>query len=138
MKPFTHKLAAILHEKLEPGVAMNALAHMSLGLGGMLGKDILCLDDYQDANGGIHPSISDMPFIILKTSANKIRTLRQAAQNNQCSFVDFPSTMTIGTYAEQHEATRKTKEEDLVYYGIVLYGPYDVVTEMIRKFSLWK
>ena len=76
---------------------------------------------YQDANGGIHPSISDMPFIILKTSANKIRTLRQAAQNNQCSFVDFPSTMTIGTYAEQHEATRKTKEESCLLWNSSLW-----------------
>jgi hypothetical protein len=33
---------------------------------------------------------------------------------------------------------KQTKEADLAYYGIVLFGDWDKVSEMTRKFSLWK
>lgn len=79
-----------------------------------------------------------MPFIILKANSNKIRGLRLAACEAGVDFVDFTDTMTIGTYIEQIERTKQTKEEMLVYYGIVLFGPWDKVTELTRKFSLWK
>lgn len=46
--------------------------------------------------------------------------------------------MTIGTYLEQIERTKQTKEEELVYFGIVLFGDWDKVSELTRKFSLWK
>jgi hypothetical protein len=46
--------------------------------------------------------------------------------------------MTTGTYAEQLERTKRVKEADLIYYGIVLFGTWDKVSELTRKFSLWK
>jgi hypothetical protein len=46
--------------------------------------------------------------------------------------------MTVGTWEEQIKRTAETKEEALEYFGIVLFGPWDKVTEMTRKFSLWK
>lgn len=51
---------------------------------------------------------------------------------------DFTNVMTIGTYIEQIEQMKKTKEEDLIYYGIVLFGDWNKVSELTRKFSLWK
>ena len=54
------------------------------------------------------------------------------------SFSDFTNTMTIGTYLEQIERTKQTKEEELIYYGIVLFGDWEKVTELTRKFSLWR
>jgi hypothetical protein len=46
--------------------------------------------------------------------------------------------MTIGSYKDQLERTKQTKEADLIYYGIVLFGKWDTVSELTRKFSLWK
>lgn len=135
---FAHKLVAVLNEKIEPGVVMNALAHMSLGLGAEVGKEALRLMDYQDADGGAHPNISEMPFMILKANSNKIRGLRQAALEKGIRFADFTQTMTVGTYLEQIEKTQQTKEADLIYYGIVLFGEWELVSELTRKFSLWK
>jgi len=136
--PFTHKLVAVLNEKVEPGVVMNALAHMSLGMGASLGKEALRLSLYIDGDGNEHPNISEMPFIILKGNSNKIRTLRKEAPLHGIHCVDFTDTMTVGTYVEQIERTRETKEENLIYYGIVLFGHWDKVSEMTKKFSLWK
>lgn len=135
---FANKLVAVMNEKIEPGIIMNALAHMCIGFGSDIGKDPLRLTNYIDANGGSHPNISEMPFMILKANSNKIKGLRQAAIEAGIKFVDFTHTMTIGTYVEQIELTKQTKEEDLIYYGIVLFGDWNKISELTRKFSLWK
>ena len=135
---FANKLVAVLNEKIEPGVVMNALAHMCIGFGSHIGKDPLRLTTYVDADGGEHPYISEMPFMILKSNSNKIRTLRKEAPEQGIQCVDFTNTMTIGTYLEQIEKTKQTKDEDLIYYGIVLFGDWNKVSELTRKFSLWK
>jgi len=135
---FENKLVAVMNEKIEPGVIMNALAHMSIGFGATIGKEPLRLTNYIDADGNSHPAISEMPFMILKANSNKIRALRLAALQEGIQCVDFTSTMTIGTYQEQLERTKQTKEAELIYYGIVLFGKWDKVSELTRKFSLWK
>jgi hypothetical protein len=135
---FENKLVAVMNEKIEPGVIMNALAHMCIGFGSHIGKGPLRLTEYVDADGGSHPCISEMPFMILKANSNKIRSLRQVAAQEGIQCVDFTQTMTIGTYSEQIERTKQVKEADLVYYGIVLFGNWDKVSELTRKFSLWK
>ncbi|MBA3722188.1 MAG: DUF2000 domain-containing protein [Parachlamydiaceae bacterium] len=133
-----NKLVAVMNEKIESGVIMNALAHMCIGFGSEIGKEPLRLTNYVDADNGQHPYISEMPFMILKTNSNKIKSLRKLAMEAKIQFVDFTHTMTVGTYIEQIELTKNTKEEDLIYYGIVLFGDWEKVTELTRKFSLWK
>ena len=135
---FSNKLVAVMNEKIEPAIIMNALAHMCIGFGSEIGKEHLRLTNYIDADGGSHPYISEMPFMILKANSNKIRTLRHSALQTGIQCVDFVNTMTIGTYLEQIERTKQTKDEELVYFGIVLFGDWDKVSELTRKFSLWK
>ncbi len=127
-----------MNEKIEPGVIMNALAHMCIGFGSDIGKEPLRLTNYIDADGGSHPNISEMPFMILKANSNKIRALKLAAREAGIQCVDFTDTMTVGTYTEQIELTKQKKDADLVYYGIVLFGDWTKVSELTRKFSLWK
>ncbi|MCS5708695.1 DUF2000 domain-containing protein [Candidatus Berkiella cookevillensis] len=135
---FPNKLVAVLNKKIEPGKLMNALAHMCIGLGSAIGKDFLRLTSYKDADGNVHPHISEIPFIILSESSNKIKKLRHEAMNYNINFNDFTDTMTVGTYQEQIECTKQVKEEDLIYFGIVLFGDWDKLTELTQKFSLWK
>ncbi|WP_392538850.1 DUF2000 domain-containing protein [Legionella sp. 227] len=137
-QPFKNKLVAVLNKRIEPGKVMNALAHMCIGLGAMIGEKELRLTDYRDADGGSHPYISEIPFIILCENSNKIRALRQNALAKNVLFNDFTDTMTVGTYQEQIERTAQIKDNDLIYYGIVLFGDWDVVTELTRKCSLWR
>ncbi|MBA3958234.1 MAG: DUF2000 domain-containing protein [Parachlamydiaceae bacterium] len=135
---FTNKLVAVMNEKIEPGLIMNALAHMCIGFGSAIGQGPLRLTHYMDADGGSHPNISEMPFMILKANSNKLKALRFAAMEAGIQFADFTDTMTIGTYIEQIEKTKQTSEADLIYYGVVLFGDWQKVTELTRKFSLWK
>jgi hypothetical protein len=135
---FKKKLVAVLNKRIEPGKVMNALAHLCIGLGAVIGKEELRLTDYRDADDGLHPFISEMPFIILSENSNKIRALRKNALSHNILFNDFTDTMTVGTYQEQIERTEQVKDEELIYYGIVLFGDWDVVSELTRKCSLWK
>src|ERR1700730_5050260 len=120
MAEVANKLVAVMNEKIDHGIIMNALAHMCIGFGAAIGKELLRLTDYKDADGGSHPNISEMPFIILKSTSNKLRALRKWAIEMNIQFVDFTNTMTEGTYLDQIERTKNTKEEELIYYGIAL------------------
>ena len=136
--PFKNKLVAVLNKRIEAGRVMNALAHMCVGLGAVIGQDDLRLTDYRDADGGSHPWISEIPFIVLCENSNKIRKIRQDAINHNILFNDFTDTMTVGIYQEQIARTSQIKEEELVYYGIVLFGSWDIVSALTKKCSLWK
>lgn len=135
---FENKLVAIINKEIEVGVAMNAVAHMTLGLGAHLTKETLRLDDYQDAQNYVYPNISQMPFIILKGKSGEIRKAIHGAREQKLHYGGFLNTMTGGTYLEQLERTRVTSEEQFIYYGAVLFGPWETVSQITRKFSLYK
>ena len=135
---FDNKLVAVLNKSIETGKVMNALAHMCIGLGSAIGKDQLRLSEYQDADGGAHPFISEYPFIILTANSNKIRKCRFEAMEHGILLNDFTDSMTIGSYQEQIEKTKNMRESELVYYGIVLFGDWGKVNELTKKYSLWK
>jgi hypothetical protein len=138
--PVTHKFVAVLNKKVPVGSVMNALGHMSAGLAASYTKsDEMRFDNYQDADGNAHPHISDNPFIILQAdNSNKLRMLRVALIEAGIHFVDFTSTMTVGTYAEQQERTRSTPEAELEYWGIAMFGEIERLAAPTKKFSLWR
>ncbi|MBI4973612.1 DUF2000 domain-containing protein [Candidatus Roizmanbacteria bacterium] len=140
LRPFTHKFVAVLNKKIPVSLLMNALGHMTAGLTASYPSIIeMRFDSYIDYDGGNHKSISDNPFIILAAdNSNKIRTLRNGLIEKNIHFVDFTSTMTVGTYLEQQQRTKETPEIELEYYGICLFGEIDKVNELTRKFSLWR
>lgn len=135
---FTHKLVAIINKDLPSGVALNALAHMTIGLGTTLTSSQLHLDNYQDKDGNSYPNISRMPFIILRGKSGEIRKIVKAAKDAGIASGVFLNTMTGGTYQEQLATTAQTPEEQLIYYGCVLFGPFEEVHELTKKLSLWR
>lgn len=136
---FENKLVAVVNKQIEMGVAMNALAHMCLGFGARMGPEELYLMDYQNAVGAIYPNISKMPFIILKEkNSNKIAALLAKAQEAGIKYTVFTNTMTEGTWEDQKARTLASKPDEIIFYGIVLYGPKEIVTEMTKKLSLWR
>jgi hypothetical protein len=139
-QPTTHKFVAVLNKKIEIGKLMNALGHMAAGFGSSFSdKEAMRFDSYFDKDGGKHPNISDNPFIILSAdNSNKIRTLRNDLIQNGIPFTDFTSTMTVGTFAEQKQRTKETPELELEYYGICFFGEKDKLSELTKKFSLWR
>jgi hypothetical protein len=138
----THKFVAVLNKKVEPGKIMNALAHMSIGLVAAASPETIPdmgFSDYVDKDGSRHPSISKNSYVILRAdNSNQIRTVRTAALAKGILLTDFTNTMQEGTYIEQHERTTSTPEAELEYYGICMFGAIDEISELTRKFGLWK
>lgn len=138
MNSFENKLVALVNKEIETGVAMNAIAHMTIGLGTQLNNELLRLNDYQDKEGNIYPNISQMPFMILRGKSSEIRKAVGQAKEEKMLFSVFTHTMTGGTYQEQLDNTLQTLEEQLIYYGAVLFGPWDQVSQITKRFSLYK
>jgi hypothetical protein len=135
---FENKLVALVNKDIDVGVAMNAIAHMTIGLGTQFTTEELRLNDYKDKDENIYPNISQMPFIILRGKSGEIRKAVAAAKEQNMKFSVFTDTMTGGTYQEQLDRTAQTTEEELKYYGAVLYGPWDEVSLITKRFSLYK
>jgi len=133
-----YKFSAILNEKIEPGKAMNALAHMTAGLVGSYPRpEELEIINYEDKNGSRHLA-SKHPFIILSAkNSNKLRTLRKEVIEKGVHFASFTDAMTVGTWEDQVDRSQETAEENLEYYGVCLFGERSVVEELTKKFSLW-
>jgi hypothetical protein len=136
-KGFENKLAAVVNKEIEIGIAMNALGHMAIGLGGALTPETLKLDTYQDKASNLYPNISQMPFIVLRGKSNDIRKAVQKAKEKDIKIGVFLNTMTGGTYQEQLANTLQTPEEQLTYYGAIFFGPWQEVTEVTKRFSLY-
>lgn len=136
---FENKLVAIVNKQIDSGIAMNALAHMCLGFGAHMGKDQMHIMDYLNAEGFVYPNISKMPFIILsEKNSNKIGNLLLKAKEMGVYYNVFTNTMTEGTWQDQQARTLASKHEEVVFYGIVLFGPKEKVTEITKKLSLWR
>lgn len=134
-----YRFVAVLNKKVETGKLMNALGHMTAGLAGKVCQEDMHFLEYRDQDGGIHPGISQYPFIILVAdNSNKIRAARKEALARGIPFTDFTSTMTVGSSQEQVDATAATKEEDLEYFGLCLFGRTEILREFTGKFSLFK
>lgn len=139
-KPAKHKFVAILNKKISTGLLMNALGHMAAGLSASYPNiPEMRFDNYSDKDGGDHKNISDNPFIILQANnSNQLRNLRKSLIEQGVHFVDFTSTMTVGTYFDQQQRTKDTPEEDLEYYGVCAFGEISQINGLTKKFSLWR
>jgi len=134
------KFVAVLNKRFEIWKLFNALGHATAGLIS-LNKDIedFWFLDYKDADNKSHPAISHYGFIILKAdNSNQILRLRQTCQEKSILSNDFTSSMTIWTSMEQLDKTSQTKEQDLDYMCIVMFGDSDEISTFTKKFSLFK
>lgn len=136
---FEKKLVALVNKETPVGVAMNAIAHATLGLGNKQDAKDLRLDDYKDKDGNVYPNISDMPFIILRGKSSEIKkALRKAKEEGSIQYGAFTDTMTGGSCIEQKEKTEASTEDDLVFYAAVLFGDYDTISQITKRFSIYQ
>ncbi|MEZ8791238.1 DUF2000 domain-containing protein [Vibrio splendidus] len=133
------RFIAILSKKMDLGRTLNVLGHLSVGLSNQLESDETCYVDYEDLDSNVHPNLSHYPFIVLKAdNSNKLRKVREEAFSRGIKFTDFTSSMIEGGSVEQQQRTKETKEEDLEYLGVCLFGDSQILREFTKKFSLYK
>lgn len=134
---FENRLVVLVNKDIEIGVAMNAVGHVSLALGAVLGKEQIHLQQYKDKSQNIWP-ISGMPYIMLKGKSKEIYKAISAAKDAGILQISFVETMTGGSYEEQLLRTSQNFEEDHNYIAAALYGKLETVKEITKKFSLYK
>jgi hypothetical protein len=139
--PATHKFAVVLNKKIPPAAGLNACAHMTATLVARADDETrrhMSFVDYTDADGNAHP-VSALSLVVLSArNSSQLRTARLEAIRAGLSHVDFTETMTQDTFAEQMARTQATREEDLDYWGLGMFGPRQAVDPITRKFSLWR
>ena len=45
---------------------------------------------------------------------------------------------TLSPWEDQEARTLATKQEEIIYYGLVLFGPHEIVSELTGKLSLYR
>lgn len=139
-KPTSHRFVAVLNKKYETGRLMNTLAHMAIAITNshLDNLDNFAIRTYVDADGGLHPNLSDQPFVVLKSdNSNQIKTLKNNLIEKDIKYVDFVHTMILKSAEEQVEITKQTKEIDLDYLGICFFADYETAKELTKKFSVF-
>jgi hypothetical protein len=136
-----YKFVVVLNKKLDPGVVLNATAHLVAALmatAGNTDKGNMKFLEYHDADGQVHP-VSGLSLIVLRAdNSNKIRAARQRAIDSNILYVDFTESMTGDTYIEQIARTKDLAESDLNYYGLCMFGGKQQIHAITSRFSLWR
>lgn len=136
-----YKFVAVINEKIEPGRALNAIAHMGLGLVNIANDEIkekMSFIDFTDKNSDIHKSISGLSLIVLKGRNGEIKKVRNQFAEQDILFVDFLETMTGDTYAEQLVKTKELTTDEHNYFGLLAFGEIDKINPITKKLSLYK
>ncbi|WP_053002283.1 DUF2000 domain-containing protein [Kordia jejudonensis] len=134
------KFVVVLNKKIEMPKLINAVGHITAGLVSLIpDKAEMKFIKYENGSGGLHPAISEYPYIVLKAkNGNQIRSLRFAAQELGILTNDFVDTM-IGISAEaQLNQTIAKKDEELDYWALVMFGDANDINPLTKKFSLFK
>jgi hypothetical protein len=133
------KIVGVLNSRLEAGIALNVLGHLAISIGyhatGHMGRG-----SYKDKSGVTHQGISKYPVIITRVKEGTLRKAIESARLDKRILVaDFPSQMLETGHDDELAASIADNDENqIIYFGALMYGPSEAIDAITRKFSLWR
>jgi Protein of unknown function (DUF2000) len=132
------KVVIVLDKNLPTGLLTNAAAVLAFSaahrLPGGVGRDL------EDADGGIHPGITNLPIPILACDGGQLGDLRAKALSLPgMGCVDFSDVAQRSKRYEEYAAfLMASKGSELKYLGLCLYGEASSVKRLTGHFALVK
>ncbi len=132
------KVVIVLDKNLPAGLLMNAAAVLAFSAARHLPEGIG--HDLKDADGSIHPGITNLPIPVLACDGAQLGDLREKAQaipNLGC--VDFSDVAQRSKRYEDYAASmRASIGSELNYLGLCIYGEPSSVKRLTGHFALAK
>lgn len=131
------KMVIVLDEKLPIGLLVNAAAVLSLTLGekiqGLIDKDLM------DGSGIKHMGLTNTPLPILKSSEEKIKSIKTDKSSEDLLIVDITdAAQTTKNYIDYEEKLKSKTVEELKFLGIAVAGSKKTINSITGNFSLLK
>jgi hypothetical protein len=132
------KVVIVLDKTLPAGLLTNAAAVLAFSTARHLPEGIG--HDLEDADGSIHPGITNLPIPILACEGSQLGDLRDKAQSlSGVGCVDFSDVAQRSKrYDDYAVAMKNAIGSDLKYLGLCLYGEAASVKRLTGHFALVK
>ena len=136
---FSKRVVIVVDKQLENWQIANAVGHTSAYLGNQLSKEDFDTADYFITKDSAElPRNSQYPIIIKRAASKDLKKLYIKLQSSHLKHHVFIKEMIDTTDdTEIVEKLSKKTREDLVIYGIGVFGPNGDVNELTKNFQLW-
>jgi len=132
------KIAIVLDEGLEAGLAANAAAALALSLSGRIGD--VNGPDVSDGGGSVHPGILRLPIPVLRADGPGLSLLRERASGVAgLGVLDFTDLAQASrSYADYEAALSRASSTEFAYRGLCLYGDDRAVARLTGSLPLFR
>ena len=134
------KFFAVLNKKKPLTSQLNALAHTSLGLSLKYPIDTIGFSEFSSKGSSSISYLTDAPFIILTAkNANQLRIFhKELIERNFPQSAFYQTMIDGGTVEAQLETVADSSLDDLDYVAVLTYGDDEMMSQLTKKFSLYK
>jgi len=134
------KYSIVLNKNLRlksSGITLNTVAHICAQLGTLAPE--LKGATVTDTSGLEHSGIPIHPNAVLYAKEGQLRNLvENAIRAEGLIVVDYPKEgFETETDAQFCEAISQQGHNEIVYWGVAIYGDTEKVNSLTKKFSLW-
>lgn len=134
------KCVMIINRELPLGLIANTAAVLAVSIGhqldGIVGEDVV------DADGSIHPGITNLPISILGANAELIKEIRTKAlahSGDGLRYIDFcESAQKSKVYEDYRSRLAGESGAAIDYLGLALFGPRKKVESLTGNIGLLK
>lgn len=132
------KCVVIVNEADTPGVAANAIACLSFGLGAVFQDAVV--EPTADKDGVLHGGIIDRPVPILSAGSDALAQIfLKAQQLEDVHVLDMNNrAQEAHTVDEYKELLAATSSDAFKYAGIALYGPKSAINKLTGSLKLFR